>query len=190
MGEQKGHGRDPHAGSSGRVDAPLSPATTEASRGEHRLPLRHRIFVSLAHLWFRLARGMTMGVRIAAFDGEGRVFLVRHTYVPGWHLPGGGIEVGQTALEAAVMELREEGHLALSAPPVLFGIYLNLSATKRDHVVLYLARDVVQTSERRPDREIAEARFFALDALPEGVTRGTLRRLADIREGRAADPYW
>lgn len=135
-------------------------------------------------------RGMTMGVRIAAFDREGRVFLVRHTYVPGWHLPGGGIEVGQTALDAAVMELREEGHLVLTEPPALFGIYLNLSATRRDHVVLYVAQGVAQSHERKPDREIAEARFFALDALPVGITRGTLRRLDEIRDARAPDLHW
>lgn len=144
----------------------------------------------LAHLWFRLARGMTMGVRIAAFDCEGRVFLVRHTYVPGWHLPGGGIEVAQTALQAVEAELREEGHLRLTAEPTLFGVYLNLSASRRDHVLVYLARDVEQERERKPDREIAEARFFPLDALPEGTTRGTRRRLAELAGNSPPTPYW
>jgi hypothetical protein len=41
-----------------------------------------------AQAWFRLRRPLTLGVRAAVFDGEGRIALVRHTYTPGWHLPG------------------------------------------------------------------------------------------------------
>ena len=67
-------------------------------------PLARGPFVNLVkrvlHGYFALSRGMTMGVRAACFDEAGRIFLVRHSYVPGWHLPGGGIERGETALEA------------------------------------------------------------------------------------------
>ena len=42
---------------------------------------------------------MTLGVRGVVLDGEDRVFLVKHSYVAGWHLPGGGVEVGETFLE-------------------------------------------------------------------------------------------
>ncbi len=58
--------------------------------------LRTRVIVSVLHRLFAFTRGMTLGVRAACFDEQGRIFLVRHTYVPGWYLPGGGVEHGET----------------------------------------------------------------------------------------------
>ena len=43
---------------------------------------------------------MTLGVRGLVIDKGQRVFLVTHTYVPGWQLPGGGVEPGETMAEA------------------------------------------------------------------------------------------
>ncbi len=60
-----------------------------------------RMMVRLLHLYFRLTRSITFGVRAAVLTEAGEVFLIRHTYVPGWQLPGGGVEVGETALQAA-----------------------------------------------------------------------------------------
>lgn len=147
----------------------------EPARTSLAARLRGRLF----HLFFLLTRPLTFGVRAMVLDAEGRVFLVRHTYVPGWHLPGGGVEVGESAIEALRKELREEGNIELAAAPALFGLYHNRQGTRRDHVALYIVRDFRQTTPRQPDREIAEAGFFRLDALPEGVTRATLRRLAE-----------
>lgn len=133
---------------------------------------------------------MTLGVRVIAFDEAGRLFLVRHTYVPGWHLPGGGVDPGETIETAVRRELREEGNLHLAKAPVLLGVYFNNAASRRDHVFLYRCEGAVQTSPKPADREIAESGFFAPDALPEGVTPATLRRLAEARGEAVPDPYW
>ncbi len=149
-----------------------------------------RAVTRLAHLYFALARGMTMGVRAACFDEAGRVFLVRHSYVPGWHLPGGGIERGETALEAVAKEIREEGNLALGAAPQLLHVYFNRQTSKRDHVLLYRCEGVTQTAPRLKDREIVEAGFFALDALPAATTAATRRRLEEIAGRAVFADFW
>lgn len=149
-----------------------------------------RAVTRLAHLYFSLTRGMTMGVRAACFDDTGRVFLVRHSYVPGWHLPGGGIERGETALEAVAKEIREEGNLVLGAAPQLLHVYFNRQTSTRDHVLLYRCDGVTQTAPRLKDREIVEAGFFALDALPAATTAATRRRLEEIAGRAVFADFW
>jgi 8-oxo-dGTP pyrophosphatase MutT (NUDIX family) len=150
-----------------------------------RLLIRSYLLLSL----FR--RGMTLGVRAAVFDDEGRVFLVKHSYTPGWHLPGGGVERGETIIDALTRELAEEGGIRLTAPAALHGICLNRRASKRDHVAVYVCRDWVQPQlPKVPNLEIVACGFYALDALPDDTTPGTLRRLAEITEGRTAAPEW
>lgn len=158
-------------------------------RGEgFRLVLRN-VAKRLLHTFFFLSRGMTMGVRAACFDAQGRVFLVRHTYVPGWHMPGGGVERGETGLQALHKEIREEGNLAATSTPQLFHVYFNNRTSDRDHVVFYRL-DVTQTETKVQDREISDSGFFPLDALPEGTTPATRRRLAELAGDGQPDDYW
>lgn len=141
--------------------------------------LRRRLLLKVLHSYFAMSRGMTLGVRAACFNPQGEIFLVRHSYVPGWYMPGGGVERHETAFEALEKELREEGNLELTAPPQLFHVYFNRRISPRDHVLLYRT-EVVQTAPRLADREIVEAGFFNPRDLPKDVTSATLRRLAEL----------
>lgn len=138
----------------------------------------------------RFRRGMTLGVRGAVFDADGRVLLVRHGYVPGWYLPGGAVEVAETASEALGRELMEEGAIRLDEPGELFGFYLNRRASQRDHVALYVCRSWTRIGDPPRNAEIVESGFHALDALPPGTTGGTRRRLSEIADGAAVSPEW
>src|SRR5262249_16771891 len=71
-------------------------------------------FRRVLHLYWRFARGLTLGVRGVVIDEQRRVFLVQHTYVRGWHLPGGGVEPGETLITALARELAEEGNIELT----------------------------------------------------------------------------
>src|SRR3981081_3325819 len=83
------------------------------------------------HLYWRFARGLTLGVRAVVLDQDHRGFLVKHSYVVGWHLPGGGVEVGETCRDALRRELAEEGRIELSGEPTLHGIFLNSHVSRR-----------------------------------------------------------
>jgi ADP-ribose pyrophosphatase YjhB (NUDIX family) len=133
---------------------------------------------------------MTLGVRAIVADSENRILLVRHTYVSGWHLPGGGVEAGESMLEALAREVEEEGAVRMRAPAILHGMFFNRSASPRDHVAVYLVRDFEVLGVRAPDHEIAEAGFFPRHAMPDGVTRATLARLAEALDGAPTDAFW
>jgi len=151
--------------------------------------LRYRILTRVAHTAYFFIKGMTVGVRAACYDDQGRIFLVRHSYIPGWHMPGGGVERRETVGQALAKELREEGNLELTAPPELQHVFFNSRTSKRDHVVFYRCQ-VRQTAPRMPDREIVESGFFALDALPVGTTSATRRRLAELSGEVSFDEIW
>jgi 8-oxo-dGTP pyrophosphatase MutT (NUDIX family) len=149
-------------------------------------PQLRRVF----HFYWRIARGMTLGVRGVVLDGDNRVFLVRHSYVAGWHLPGGGVEVGETFLEALRRELVEEGRIELSGEPVLHGLFFNGHVSRRDHVAVYVVRQFRQDRLPKPNHEIVECGFYAANALPEETTRGTRLRIAEVLDGVAPVATW
>jgi 8-oxo-dGTP pyrophosphatase MutT (NUDIX family) len=142
------------------------------------------------HLYWRIARGMTLGVRGVVLDDEGKVFLVRHSYVAGWHLPGGGVEVGETFLEALRRELMEEGRIDLTGAPVLHGLFFNGHVSRRDHVAVYVVRQFRQDRLPKPNHEIVECGFYAAGALPAETTRGTRLRIAEVLDGAAPIATW
>ena len=132
--------------------------------------------------WIGLVlRAKTLGVRGIVRDDDGRVLLVRHTYLPGWYLPGGAVDPGETVGAAIAREIAEETAVAVVGSPRLFGLYLNRRVSRRDHVALLVFdAPVGRPVPRGPAIEIAEAGFFALDALPEEATAATRRRLAEV----------
>jgi 8-oxo-dGTP pyrophosphatase MutT (NUDIX family) len=142
------------------------------------------------HLYWRMSRGLTLGVRALVRDDAGRIFLVKHTYVRGWHLPGGGVEPGETLLDALARELKEEGNIDLLEPPALHAVYFNTAVSRRDHVALFVVGAYRQPAPPVPDHEIMAHGFFAPDALPEDTVASVRARAAEVLMGAPLSPRW
>lgn len=133
---------------------------------------------------------ITLGVQALVADSSRRILLVRHGYRPGWHFPGGGVERAESVNDALARELDEETGIILEAPPALFGIYSHFDAFPGDHIVLFLAPQSRQARVPVPNREIAEWGFFSADALPEGTTLPTRRRIDEVLHQQGKSESW
>jgi ADP-ribose pyrophosphatase YjhB (NUDIX family) len=139
---------------------------------------------------WRLTRGLTLGAQAIVIDEQDRILLVRHTYRPGWHFPGGGVERNETVEAALARELREEAGVVLRGRPELFGLYANFRVFPNDHVALFITRHWEQPTPPEPNHEIAAHGFFSRDALPDDIGRSAARRLREVFEGETRSIVW
>ena len=116
---------------------------------------------------------------------DGAVLLVKHTYQREWYLPGGGVKRGENLEDAARREAREETGAVLKYLR-LFGIFTNLVEHKSDHVIVFLCEDFALSG--KTDHEIEQMCFFSLDALPEGISPGSRRRISEYKERTSSPP--
>jgi 8-oxo-dGTP pyrophosphatase MutT (NUDIX family) len=149
-------------------------------------PLLRHVF----HAYFLLVRGMTLGVRAVVLDADNKVFLVKHSYVSGWYLPGGGVDYGETMEQAMRRELKEEGDIDLTGETVLHGVFLNSHVSRRDHVAVYVVRHFRQDRLPAPNHEIIECGYFDTAALPGGTTPGTRLRIAEVLHDKPLIATW
>lgn len=131
---------------------------------------------------------VAFGVNALVDDGEGRIILVRHTYMQGLHLPGGGVSAGEPPAEAVLRELREEIGLTSSAPPEFMGLYTRQFGFITNVVALYRVREAKFAF--RPNLEIREIARIDPKAPPDEVRPGTRRRLAELTGAAPVSPYW
>jgi 8-oxo-dGTP pyrophosphatase MutT (NUDIX family) len=152
--------------------------------------VKHRIIARSLQSYWRLSRGLTMGAQGLVIDEAGRVLLVRHTYRPGWHFPGGGVERNETARTALVRELLEESGVIVETEPELFALYANFQAFPSDHIALFVIRTWRRPVVPKPNREIAAADFFERNALPPNTVGAVSRRLGEVLDRAKLDENW
>lgn len=129
---------------------------------------------------------IVLGVRVLAMKDD-RVLLVRHTYMNDWYLPGGAVDPGETLRASAARELLEETGVRANSL-ALTGIFHSRARGLSDHIALFETNDFEQVPGAKPDREIAEAKFFGVDELPENTSPATRRRIEEARSNKNAPP--
>jgi 8-oxo-dGTP pyrophosphatase MutT (NUDIX family) len=147
------------------------------------------MFLRLLYLAFRLyvfiVRPVTVGVRVALVK-DGQILLIRHTYLDGWYLPGGGLKRGETLDEAARREVREETGAVLGEISLL-GVYSYFEEFKNDHNAVFLCRDFQLGSDH--DIEIAQVKFFPMESLPGDMHPSHRRRVEEFAAGNAIPAF-
>lgn len=136
------------------------------------------------------SRIVTLGAQGLVCDADERVLLIRHAYRPGWHFPGGGVERGESVVEALSRELEEEAGIVLAGTPLLFGVYTHFDVFPGDHVALFIVRGWRQPSIPPPNREIAEQGFFPWREVPSDINPKTRARLDEVFGGATRGQAW
>ena len=157
---------------------------------EKKPSLARAVFSRALHTYFLMRRGLTIGVRAIVRSDDGKFLLVRHTYTPGWHFPGGGVEKGETIEQALSNELLQETGLRLADKPVFHGVFLNNGVSKRDHVMAYLVGVKGSVDAKPASIEIAEIGYFDFENLPPDTDPGTVRRMREIVCGDVKTENW
>lgn len=149
------------------------------------------MFYSIAHqirkLFWKIFKPTTIGVKILCLNNR-KILLIKTSYSSGWHLPGGGVEKGETVLEAAARELKEECNIS-QANLRLEGIYSNFFEGKNDHIALFSTKLSKSKLDFKKNHEILECRFFELDELPE-MPPGNKRRIEEYMSGKFEGGRW
>jgi ADP-ribose pyrophosphatase YjhB (NUDIX family) len=140
------------------------------------------------------ANSIVPSVTAVACNEAGEILLIHKTDNDRWALPGGGVDVGESAPAAAVRETKEETGFDVEVTG-LVGLYTN-----PDHVMAYDDGEVRQQfsicftaritgGELRTSSESKEVAFVALSRLDELNIHPSMRLRIDHALSDRADPY-
>jgi 8-oxo-dGTP pyrophosphatase MutT (NUDIX family) len=133
---------------------------------------------------------MVPSVNVVVANSAGEILLIHRTDNDNWALPGGAIDLGESAKQAAVRETREETGIDCEITG-LVGIY-----TGPKHIILYTSNgearqefSIVMTArplagEPTPSDESREVRWVSQsDAIGYTMDRAMRTRIADYLRG-------
>lgn len=141
-----------------------------------------RVGYRVLRMSWRLRHPVSLGVRLLLVD-DGEILLVKHTYRPGWFLPGGRPDRGESLAHTARREAQEEAGVQTDGVELL-GMVSHLPSWRSDHVAIFRANSF----DRQPTSsgEIERVEMFSLNALPDDTSdeaRAVLQKLRSEDRG-------
>jgi 8-oxo-dGTP pyrophosphatase MutT (NUDIX family) len=120
--------------------------------------------------WWRLSKHEVRGTNVMAFDPQGRLLLVRHSYHQRdiWMLPGGGLRKGEEPVQTGARELAEETGCILQDAQWLASMLNEMESGWNNRIELITG--TTHDQPRADGRELDDAAFFALDRLPQNIS--------------------
>lgn len=143
-----------------------------------------RLLYPLARLYWYIFRPITFGVRVIIVDSQNQILLLKHTYLNGWMMPGGGVNYSESFDQAACREVMEETGVRIDKPNFM-GVYKFNQEGKRDHIFVFWTKIKKFPKEFKKDKlEIAEIKTFSMNNLPSDIIPGHLRRIQEYLNNR------
>jgi len=146
-----------------------------------------KFFWKIRNIILSLFSLRTVGARALVLQKD-HILLVKHTYLPGWYTIGGGIDAGESGLQALRRELQEEVGIILHESPSILGFYHNVYEKRDDYVIVYVCKKFEKVEVI--SKEILEARWFPLNALPPDISLATKRRIEEYLGTRSLSDVW
>ena len=140
----------------------------------------HRVALVVAHfvrgIYWRVFHPRIYGCNVVVTNPAGEVLLIRHTYrdFAKWMLPGGGVRRRERPEEAGAREVLEETACRLAETAL---VRVEHSRDTGARMRIYVLTGTTTDAPVADLREISEARFFSLDAIPDTITRAARRRV-------------
>ncbi|MBY0597933.1 NUDIX hydrolase [Bacillus bingmayongensis] len=121
---------------------------------------------------------------------KGEVLLQKRGDNEGWGFPGGAMEIGESAEETAIREIREETGYMVEVDEFI-GVYTKYFQTypngdQAQTIGMFFKCSILGGSKKIDGEETLDLKFFPLDQMPVLFNEQHRDCLEDILEGRTA----
>ncbi|RDB37235.1 NUDIX domain-containing protein [Spirobacillus cienkowskii] len=129
----------------------------------------------------------TFGVRAIIVNND-QVLLIKHTYYPGWHFPGGAVDKGESPRQAIIREVFEEVGVLVKEQPIVFDNYFHQIHRVDDIVILYVIKNYELVLSKCS--EVKDLKWFNINDLPNDISHATKRRIDEYYFHHTKSDFW
>jgi ADP-ribose pyrophosphatase YjhB (NUDIX family) len=131
---------------------------------------------------------MSLDATAVIINDDGAVVLIQRADFKTWALPGGRVEVGESAAQAVIREVYEETGLRVVLTG-LVGLYAMPHWIGNTHSVVFAAKPQAGVLRPQPG-EADEARYFCAEELPERLNWWHRQPIRDAVSGVGGSAVW